>query len=59
MDSDFCNENKNQNDPFLDLMLDSVNEEIKKLLIAYVIRSSKGWSSLMKKSQIVKSYSPD
>ena len=30
MDSDFCNENKNQNEPFLDLMLDSVNEEITK-----------------------------
>lgn len=30
MDSDFCNENKNQNEPFLDLMLDSVNEEINK-----------------------------
>lgn len=30
MDSDFCKENKNQNEPFLDLMLNSVNEEIKK-----------------------------
>lgn len=30
MDSDFCKENKNQNEPFLDLMLDSVNEEINK-----------------------------
>lgn len=30
MDSDFCNENKNQNEPYLDLMLVSVNEEINK-----------------------------
>ena len=30
MDSDFCNENINQNEPFLGLMLDSVNEEINK-----------------------------
>lgn len=30
MDSDFCKENKNQNEPFLDLMLVNVNEEINK-----------------------------
>ena len=30
MDSDFCNENKNQNEPYLDLMLVSVNKEINK-----------------------------
>lgn len=30
MDLDFCKENKNQNEPFVDLMLDSVNKEINK-----------------------------
>lgn len=30
MDSDFCNEYKNQNEPFLDLMITGAKEEIKK-----------------------------
>lgn len=30
MDSDFCEEYKNQNEPFLDLMITGANEDIKK-----------------------------
>ena len=59
MDSVFCKENKNQNEPFLDLMLDSVNEEINKAPDCVCQTIIKRMEQLMKKSQIVKSFSQD